>query len=114
MPVRDLPKSLSRFTEIRSVEQKPSVLQLVNTGGGQAIQSIINIIPMLLVSLAVVIGLQKVGFVAWLSASLHYPLFLMGVNDAYILPFITKYLAGGTAMVSLFTRWRSSQVLILS
>jgi len=81
---------------------KPSLMDVINGSGGQAVQSIIGIIPTLLVSLTVVFALQAIGVVTWLVAVLASPLAKIGVDTAYVLPFITKYLAGNTAMVALF------------
>jgi len=81
---------------------RQSLMSIINMSGGQAVQSIIGIIPMLLVSLAVVFGLQQAGVVAWLVEVLAAPLGRIGIDTAYILPVITKYLAGNTAMVALF------------
>lgn len=81
---------------------RPSLMSIINVSGGQAVQSIIGIIPMLLVSLAVVFGIQQAGLVAWLVAVLAAPLGSLGIDTAYILPVVTKYLAGNTAMVALF------------
>ncbi|WP_179867940.1 nucleoside recognition domain-containing protein [Rhizobium anhuiense] len=81
---------------------KRSLMSIINVSGGQAVQSIIGIIPMLMVSLAVVFGLQQVGVVAWIVDVLGAPLSSLGIDSAYILPVVTKYLAGNTAMVALF------------
>lgn len=81
--------------------KRPPLLTLINTAGGEAIQSILGIIPMLLLSLVVVIGLQTAGTIAWLVTTLRPTLSAAGVDRMFILPFITKYLAGNTAFVGL-------------
>ena len=74
---------------------------LVNTGGAEAIQSILAIIPMLLVSLLIVFGLQAVGAIDWLVAACAPGLAFAGISDVFVVPAVTKYLAGNTAFVGL-------------
>jgi spore maturation protein SpmB len=83
-------------------QTRPSVIDIINVSGSQAVQSIVAVIPMLILSLAVVFGLQQLGFVDWLANVLTPWLSSAGIDSAYILPAITKYLAGGTAMVAVF------------
>lgn len=90
---------------------RPSLMSIINISGGQAVYSIIGVIPMLLVSLAVVFGLQQAGVVAWLVDVLGAPLGSMGIDTAYVLPVVTKYLAGNTAMVALFHDMAKQSVL---
>jgi spore maturation protein SpmB len=97
---RNLPGSA---TPISSFERKallrPSFLSVVNVSGREAIDIVINIIPVLLVSLAVVFALQKVGAVEALAVALAPALHAIGVDPALILPTLTKFLAGSTALV---------------
>ena len=75
-----------------------SLLKIINVSGAEAIQIVINIIPMLLASL-VVTALQQVGAVHGLESLLGPALARIGVDPAFILPILTKYLAGSTALV---------------
>lgn len=84
-----------------SSAKRPSLLTLINTAGGEAIALIFGIIPMLLLSLVVVIGLQTAGAIGWLATTLRPGLSAAGVDEMFVLPAITKYLAGNTAFVSL-------------
>ena len=86
--------------EARSGERQP-LLMIINTAGAEAIQSILGIIPMLLVSLVIVMGLQASGAIGWLVTALSPLLTVIGVDPVYILPTITKFLAGNTAFVGL-------------
>lgn len=78
-----------------------SLLKIISTSGAEAIQVTINIIPMLLLSLTVVLVLQETGAVDRMICLMDPLLIYLGVNSAIILPTITKYLAGSTALVGL-------------
>lgn len=77
----------------------PSLLKIITISGGEAIQIVITIIPLLLLSLFVVFGLQRAGAVDALAALLVPTLGQLGIDQSLILPTITKYLAGSTALV---------------
>jgi spore maturation protein SpmB len=81
------------------VTKQPSFLNIINVSGREAIQIVVNIIPMLLLSLAVVFTLQRVGAIDSLVALLAPMLARSGIDAALILPAVTKYLAGSTALV---------------
>jgi spore maturation protein SpmB len=78
---------------------RPSILNIINVSGREAIRIVINIIPMLLLSLAVVFALQRAGAIDALVALLAPMLARLGIDPALILPGVTKYLAGSTALV---------------
>lgn len=82
-------------------DKRPPLLTIINTAGAEAIQSILGIIPMLLLALVIVTGLQAAGAIAWLVTAMSPRLALAGIDPAFILPTITKYLAGNTAFVGL-------------
>jgi hypothetical protein len=82
-----------------SAEDDTSLLGIVNTTGGQAVRIVLGIIPMLLLSLVVVLGLQRLGAVDGLTRLLGPVLRVFGIDNAFLLPMVTKYLAGNTAMV---------------
>jgi len=83
----------------RQLSKKPSFLKTVNVSGAEAIQIVINIIPMLLVSLVVVKALQRTDVIAALQSGLAPCLRLLSVQPDFVLPALTKYLAGSTALV---------------
>lgn len=84
-----------------SFTKRHSLLTLINTSGSEAIQLILGIIPMLLLSLVVVIGLQTLGAIGWLVIALQPVLSIAGIDEMFVLPAITKFLAGNTALVGL-------------
>jgi spore maturation protein SpmB len=81
------------------VTKRPSVLNIINVSGREAIQIVVNIIPMLLLSLAVVFALQRAGAIDALVGLVSPYLARSGVDPALVLPTVTKYLAGSTALV---------------
>jgi spore maturation protein SpmB len=83
----------------RKANEHPSLLKIINVGGAEAIRIVINIIPMLLLSLVVVTALQRVGVVGALESILAPGLAALGLKSGLILPSLTKYLAGSTALV---------------
>jgi spore maturation protein SpmB len=81
---------------------RPSFLKVIEISGAEAVAIVIRIIPMLLLSLVFVAALDAVGFVTLLSAALS-PIFVaVGLSTDLILPVLTKYLAGSTALVGLY------------
>jgi spore maturation protein SpmB len=83
----------------KAAHERPSFLSIVNVSGREAIEIILNIIPVLLLSLVVVFGLQRLGAIAALSSVLAPALEGMSVDPALVLPALTKFLAGSTALV---------------
>jgi len=81
------------------VRQKPSFLLIINVSGREAIDIVVNIIPVLLLSLAIVFALQRLGAIIAFSSLLNPLLNWAGVDQALILPTMTKFLAGSTALV---------------
>ena len=75
------------------------VLEIINHAGAEAFKLTIGAIPLLILSLVVVIGLQRAGAVDGLVWLLGPLLGAAGIDTGIILPAFTKYLAGGTAML---------------
>lgn len=75
------------------------VLDVINRAGAEAFKITVNAIPMLVLSLAVVTGLRNGGAIDALTGLLAPVLDRFAIDKAMILPFLTKYMAGGTAMM---------------
>ncbi len=75
------------------------VLDTINRAGAEAFRIAVGAIPMLVLSLVVVTALRSAGALAALTVFLAPALDLMHIDTALILPALTKYLAGGTAMM---------------
>lgn len=77
------------------------VLDVVNRAGWEATKIAIGAIPMLVISLVAVSILRDFGFITWLTETLTPMLSLLHVDPILVLPTLTKYLAGGTAMMGI-------------
>lgn len=76
-----------------------SYLQTINQAGRDAIQIALGIIPMVLLALVVVTLLRDAGGVLWLQQQLAPLLHWGGIDVGAVVPAVTKYLAGGTAVL---------------
>ncbi len=85
--------------EIRKSEAKQNVVQMIIVGGEEGFQLVLRAVPVLVLAILLVNVLKAVGAIDLLE-SLCQPLFaLAGISPAAIVVIITKYLAGGTAMM---------------
>jgi hypothetical protein len=80
-------------------ERARGVLEVINRAGAEAFKIAVGAIPMLVLSLVAVAFLRGLGAIDWLTAQLSPLLLRFDVDAALILPTLTKYLAGGTAMM---------------
>ncbi|MHC3124634.1 nucleoside recognition family protein [Acinetobacter sp. GN11] len=85
----------------KEIQKHSSLLKIINASGAEAIRIVINIIPMLLISLLVVLILQNSGAINYLEILITPVLEFFGINPQIILLTLTKYLAGSTALVGL-------------
>ena len=83
----------------RQARDAKGVLNVINHAGGEAFGITVGALPMLILALLLVNSLRSAGAVEGLE-SLLAPLFTaIGLSPAMVLPIITKYIAGGTAMM---------------
>lgn len=75
------------------------ILDVINRAGAEAFKIAVGAIPMLVLSLVAVSTLKGLGAIDWLTAQLSPLLTLANIDPALVLPTLTKYLAGGTAMM---------------
>lgn len=75
------------------------VLDVINRAGAEAFKIAIGAMPMLVLSLVVVTALRAAGAVDALTYLLAPLLSAVQIDSALILPALTKYLAGGNAML---------------
>lgn len=83
----------------RVAKDPKGVLDVINHAGAEAFKIAVGAIPMLVLSLVVVTALRQFGAIDLLTRGLTPLLLLLGIDPALILPTLTKYLAGGTAMM---------------
>ena len=80
-------------------ESAKSTLDVINQAGAEAFKIATGAIPMLVLSLAVVTALRTTGAIGLLTHFIGPVMAALRLDPAMILPTLTKYLAGGTAMM---------------
>jgi len=80
-------------------EDAKGVLDVINRAGAEAFKITIGAIPMLVLALVAVAALRNSGAIAALTALIAPLLIPLGIDPAMVLPTLTKYLGGGTAMM---------------
>ncbi len=80
-------------------ESTKGLLDVINRAGTEAFKIAIGAIPMLVLSLVMVTALRAAGAVGLLTRVLGPAMTTLRLDPAMILPTLTKYLAGGTAMM---------------
>lgn len=78
-------------------KSRPGLIAIINGAGSDAIRLSLGSLPMLLLSLVVVGLLREAGAIEALTRWLTPAMGAVGLSTAYILPALTKTLAGGTA-----------------
>ena len=76
-----------------------STLAVINRAGAEAFNISVGAIPMIVLALTGVMALRELGAIDALSTLLSPVLSLLGIDPALIPLTLTKYIAGGTAMV---------------
>ncbi|HEX5803936.1 MAG TPA: nucleoside recognition domain-containing protein [Azospira sp.] len=90
----------------RSADNAKGVLDVINHAGAEAFKIAVGAIPMLVLSLVAVTALKRFGAIDALTALLTPLLTLAHIDPLLILPALTKYLAGGTAMMGVVDEMR--------
>lgn len=83
----------------RVAEDAKGVLDVINRAGAEAFKIAIGAIPMLVLALVTVMVLRQTGSIDLLTRLLAPGLMMIGIDPALILPTLTKFVAGGTAMM---------------
>lgn len=82
------------------------VLDVINRAGAEAFKLAVGAIPMLVLSLVIVTALRTSGAIDALTQLLAPLLTALAIDPALILPTLTKYIAGGTAMMGVMDEMR--------
>jgi hypothetical protein len=80
-------------------ESAKGVLDVINRAGAEAFKIAVGAIPMLVLSLTVIMALRAGGAIDALTRGLSPLMASLQLDTALILPTLTKFLAGGTAMM---------------
>jgi spore maturation protein SpmB len=83
----------------RHADSAKGVLDTINHAGAEAFKIAVGAIPMLILALVFVMAMRQSGAIAVLGGALSPLLAAVGLDAAWLLPAITKYIAGGTAMM---------------
>lgn len=83
----------------RVASDAKGILDVINHAGAEAFKIAVGAIPMLVLALVFVNALRAGGAIDALSVVLAPALSALGLDAAYLLPTLTKYIAGGTAMM---------------
>jgi spore maturation protein SpmB len=87
-------------------ESTKGVLDVINRAGAEAFKLAVGAIPMLVLSLVVVTALRTFGAIDLLTSLLAPLLDALAIDRMLVLPTLTKYLAGGTAMMGVMDEMR--------
>lgn len=83
----------------RSADDAKGVLNVINRAGGEAFSIAIGSIPTLILALLLVNGLRDAGVMGAMEMLLDPVFRWLDLPAAMVLPIVTKYIAGGTAMM---------------
>ncbi|NMF97499.1 nucleoside recognition family protein [Aromatoleum toluolicum] len=83
----------------RVAEDAKGVLDVINRAGAEAFKIAVGAIPMLVLALVAVMALRSSGAVDLLTRLLTPAMTAVSIDPALILPTLTKYIGGGTAMM---------------
>ena len=83
----------------RVADDAKGVLDVINRAGAEAFKIAVGAIPMLVLALVAVALLRASGAIDLLVLALAPLLALVSIDAALILPTLTKYIGGGTAMM---------------
>lgn len=92
-------KPLDETLHHPAADNAKGVLDVINRAGAEAFKIAVGAIPMLVLSLVVVTALRAAGAIDALTALVAPLLTALAIDTAIVLPTLTKYLAGGTAML---------------
>lgn len=89
-------------------ETAKGILDVINRAGAEAFKLATGAIPMLVLSLVIVTALRTSGAIDGLTQLLAPLLSVLSIDSALILPTLTKYIAGGTAMMGVMDEMRKA------
>jgi len=85
--------------EIVVVKEKQNLIQMIMTGGEEGFQLVLKAVPLLVLAVLLVNVLKAIGAIKFMEALCGPTLSLVGISSSSVLSIITKYIAGGTAMM---------------
>lgn len=85
--------------EIGHAGKRQKLVQMILTGGEEGFQLVLKAVPVLVLAVLMVNVLKAVGAIGALETLFGPVLGMVGVSASSVLPIVTKYIAGGTAMM---------------
>ncbi len=85
--------------EIKKETEKQKLVQIIMTGAEEGFQLIMKALPLLVLAVFMVNVLKTVGAIKLIETIFAPVLSLVGISGAAVLAIVTKYIAGGTAMM---------------
>jgi spore maturation protein SpmB len=79
--------------------KRQSLIQMILAGGEEGFQLVLKAVPVLVLAVLLVNILKAVGAIGFLEGVFGPVLGLAGISSSSVLSIITKYIAGGTAMM---------------
>ncbi len=92
-------------------EEKKGIIKTILSGAEEGFQIVLKSIPLLVLAILVVNVLKKAGAISFLEKILSPALTQIGIPGVAILPIVTKYIAGGTAMMGVAMELRLENAL---
>lgn len=86
-------------SEIKPEAEKRNIVQLIMLGGEEGFQLVLKAVPLLVLAVLLVNILKAVGAIDLLKTVCGPALSVFGISASSVLSIITKYIAGGTAMM---------------
>ncbi|HOM37788.1 MAG TPA: nucleoside recognition family protein [Spirochaetota bacterium] len=91
--------SLKLLKKINYQKSNEKILRIIMDSGAEGFKLALNSIPMIIIALFIVNVLKGIGFIEFLESVLKPVFSHLGIPSTTVLPVVTKYIAGGTAMM---------------
>jgi spore maturation protein SpmB len=108
-PEKDTVKEEDELEE--QPEEKKGIIKTILSGAEEGFQIVLKSIPLLVLAILIVNILKKAGAIGFLERILSPVVSKIGIPGVAILPIVTKYIAGGTAMMGVAMELRLEQAL---
>ncbi len=96
-----------------SKHNNTGLLSIINKAGKEAYELAIAAIPMLVLALVLVNSLRSAGVMTWLEGALAPVMAWVDYPSLAVLPIVSKYIAGGTAMMGVTTDYLQQNLISL-
>lgn len=97
-----------------SSKHNTGLLSIINKAGKEAYELAIAAIPMLVLALVLVNSLRALGVMIWLEGTLAPVMAWVDYPALAVLPIVSKYIAGGTAMMGVTTDYLQQNLISLT